>query len=221
MTSLREFLDQREAELLAEIDGIRRSLQPLESELGDVRRAKSVIAGQAPVEYRSPPSAMDEFDAVPEVPSGPYARLTMKELTVKALRERFPHGASAQTLLQFFQQAWERSDVRRSSLSPQLTRLKDERIIYRVGKIWHLVSDEKGPDEPSEPDPSVGDVAERPIAPDLESGGPSSSKNTMGPGGSNPSVSAPFHRVLDDLLAGTAIPGASANLYQPNGQKGG
>ena len=67
----------------------------------------------------------------------------MKQLTLKALNEHFQKGATARQLLRFFKDAWGRDDVVRSSLSPQLTRLKNDGKIRRDGIRWFLVTTEK------------------------------------------------------------------------------
>lgn len=216
MTTLTEFLAQRETELLDQIEDVRRSLHPLENELAQVRRAKAIISMEAAP--RAPVSAFEEFD---EIQIAPYAEMTMKQLTIKALRDHFPRGATAQKLISFFSDAWGRADVQRSSLSPQLTRLKQEGVIGLNGKTWYLVTDEKGPDETSEPDSSVGHVAERLNAPDLGSGESPKLAGDRGSVGSNPTVSAPFHRVAEDLLGGTSLRSASTHHFTPTGQKGG
>lgn len=71
-------------------------------------------------------------------------QLTMKELVLKALSERFKNGATVSELLTFFTLDWGRDEIARTSLSPQLSRLKEERRITLMGKVWLLA--EKAPE---------------------------------------------------------------------------
>jgi hypothetical protein len=212
METLHEFLARREQELVADIGKLREALAPLEGELADVRRARGAVFHGLPSDEDGPLrkaiSASDEFEPVPEA-AGAFRRLTMKQLTEKALRENFPNGATAIKLVEFFHEAWGRKDIVRSSLSPQLSRLKAEHKVDLHGKVWKIKESEKGP-EKSEPSSDVGAVAERSNAPDSKSGGPSSSKNTMGPVGSNPTGSAPVFTAQErsfrrDLLSTTQL----------------
>jgi len=165
---LRDFLKNREAELVAKIDDLRRELNPLEAELAEVRRAQGAIGMTELREGESINAALARnprlwhFMQTPRKPDGEivridlgtlpsapettalYGRMTMKELVVKALDEHFPHGATTRQLLDFFRDAWGR-DIERTSLSPQLTRLYQEGKIGRVQglKEWYLVPPER------------------------------------------------------------------------------
>jgi hypothetical protein len=57
-----------------------------------------------------------------------FEHLTIKELIVKALTDHYSHGASAMELCDFVRNAYGR-DVERSSLSPQLSRLRDDGVV--------------------------------------------------------------------------------------------
>jgi hypothetical protein len=121
--------------LLDEIERLQERLVPLERELANARRAIAAIAKEE--------AAASKTAAIPAAPpptlNSPYAHLTMKELAVKALREQFPNGATAAELLDHFVGAWNRHDVVRSSLSPQLSRLKTEgEIKLENGNVWVL-----------------------------------------------------------------------------------
>src|SRR4051812_30849466 len=156
MTSVRESLAKMEKDLVAEIGRRRADLLPLERELADVRRARAalpdyVIAdGQKRVfmvDMKESAKATEQVEAFSDYMSrkfrleqdSPYGKLTMKELTIQALRDHFPDGATASKLLEFFSAAWGRNDVIRSSLSPQLSRLKRDGWINRDGLRWFLV----------------------------------------------------------------------------------
>jgi hypothetical protein len=65
----------------------------------------------------------------------------MKQLVRKALSEHFVNGATANELLAHFRDVYGRSDVVRTSLSPQLSRLKQEGDIILRGKRWYLAGE--------------------------------------------------------------------------------
>ena len=74
------------------------------------------------------------------MPPSPYENFTMKQLVVKALAEHFQNGATAKQLREFFRDAWGR-EIERANLSPQLSRLKWEKVIDLEEEtgIWKLV----------------------------------------------------------------------------------
>jgi hypothetical protein len=159
--NLRDFLEQRERELLQEIADLHGQLSPKEAELAEVRRAKGSIGmSEAPKGFfgrfmggEGVAAGLDESPTVHESylkrgnlaeviaglsPPYPlphtllhYQGLTMKQLVVKALAEHFQHGATTRQLLDFFRDAWHRN-IERQNLSPQLSRLYQEGVIGRV-----------------------------------------------------------------------------------------
>lgn len=124
---IREYLEQREKELLESIDFERQqiekhqlSLVPLEGELAEVRRAKSAIGiNTSGVENLAGSVSSDS----------PYAHLTMKQLVMRALGQQFREGATRSELVEFFRNAWGRHDIEPTSLSPQLSRLMSDGLI--------------------------------------------------------------------------------------------
>lgn len=155
--TLTSFLSSREAKLLRQIKDLRNTLAPLERELDDVRKAKSLIfeRGDAfrgvQVIYKFPDDTVHVIPRVKVSKTSSPSDMTLKQMVVLALREQFPNGATAKELLQFFKNAWGR-DVQRPSLSPQLSRLKEDRIIDRKGKVWSLVAprNDEAPTEQTE-----------------------------------------------------------------------
>jgi hypothetical protein len=145
MATVRETLDNLEKELLDSVSALRAALAPLERELASVRRAKAALPAEVDLDEAEVPlfedrgARQDPKEVFSPVEYSPYARLTMKELTIKALSEQFPGGAEANELLDFLHKAWGRTDIVRSSLSPQLSRLKKEGDIDLVGRKWVLV----------------------------------------------------------------------------------
>jgi hypothetical protein len=143
-SKLAMFLKSREAELRTRIQVLSQELVPLEAELADVRRAQKAIEPPLTDEEADNEHG-DEFEIVEIVEVDRYKNLSMKQLTLRALKEHFEKGATAQQLLAFFKDAYGRRDVVRSSLSPQLTRLKREKKITREGMIWKISPDKETP----------------------------------------------------------------------------
>lgn len=147
---LRLILEDHEKSVLARLGEAREAVTSLERELADVRKAKSAIADPPREELGEPqPVPGTKHHFVPIIPlmtdeevaeklRSPYWRLTMKDLVIKALTEVFPQGATAGDLLDFFANAWGRNDIQRTSLSPQLSRLKQEGKIRLDGLVWSL-----------------------------------------------------------------------------------
>lgn len=141
--TVRDYLTLREAELLAQIVEIQSTIAPLERELVDVRKAKAAISGVAATPSIVESQGLAASNASVEyhrqierdIASSPYQRLSMKKLVIKALTEQFENGATANQLIEFFDKGWSRK-VMRTSLSPQLSRLKDEGEIERHGQVW-------------------------------------------------------------------------------------
>jgi hypothetical protein len=74
--------------------------------------------------------------------TNPFRHLSIKDLALRALRDRFIEGATAQELIDYFEAAYGRR-IERSSLSPQLSRLKDEKRLQFEGKLWTLPKQEQ------------------------------------------------------------------------------
>jgi hypothetical protein len=119
-------------------------LSQLQAEYARIEAALRAITGPIiPSGYDAARSAQEHFTAKanPEA-----ARMTIKEMVVQALGEHFPSGATANQLLDYFRLEWGRKEMR-TSLSPQLSRLKEGGIITLRGKVWHLAPNENGPPE--------------------------------------------------------------------------
>ncbi|MES2002798.1 MAG: hypothetical protein V4444_10885 [Pseudomonadota bacterium] len=154
MSDLRTFLEGREKHLETEVAKLRALIAPLERELFEVRVAQRAVGKKSPEPQQRhlfSQSNLDLSEAAAEVwkqylenkearSASPYARLTIKELVLKALDEQFPSGATANQLLELFAGAWDRGEIARTSLSPQLSRLKDDHKIDHNGQLWFLRS---------------------------------------------------------------------------------
>lgn len=148
-------LEAHEAEVAARIRELREALVPLERELFEIGLAKSALerspkSGDQPELFSAKGSerSPEQMSATKlrnvmvhsswSAPKSPYARFTIKELILKALKEHFDEGATAIQLLDLFSSAWGRDDIARTSLSPQLSRLKQEGKLTRDGQTWRL-----------------------------------------------------------------------------------
>lgn len=67
---------------------------------------------------------------------------TIKQLVMEALQGHFAGGATANELLDYFAREYGRDDIVRTSLSPQLSRLKEEGKIRRERRVWLYNEDE-------------------------------------------------------------------------------
>ena len=184
--SVRQLLQDAETDILMRMDPVRKELNLLERELADIRKARNALntEGLASTVVRvvgvgdlrkSPVMSYGGGEAIdPKAAPSPYAELTMKQLVRKALDEHFTNGATAIELLDFFRNAWGRHDIVRTSLSPQLSRLKRDKVIELDGYVWQLAgsSHEKDPEDESS---GSGDVGAGRAGPRLAIQGPSGS----------------------------------------------
>jgi hypothetical protein len=146
MATVREFLRQQRSAIAAEIEPLEQKLHELKAELDDVNRAERALdPSQSP---------WDELvdDAVPT--RGVLREGTIKDFVVRVLSER-PRGLVAVDILSAINRRFG-TDYPRTSLSPQLSRLKQEGVLDREGLVWRIAK-EKGPTAgPVEPDSSSG-----------------------------------------------------------------
>lgn len=139
-----DMLIEREGALRARIDELRAQLIPAEAELEDIAVAKAALMDAASRRIAQLPATGSEASAASlayfngKANNTPFQSLTMKQLVRKALTEKFQGGATARQLLDLFHHEYGRTDIIRSSLSPQLSRLKVEREIWRDGLVWRL-----------------------------------------------------------------------------------
>lgn len=154
MPTVREMLDDHEKAIVAKLNSLRDQITPLEQELLDVRMAKQALeresqSGRQPQLALARPNMLRVHDAISssttapvvqttDASRSPYSRFTIKDLVLKALADHFPNGATANQMLDLFANVWGRGNIARTSLSPQLSRLKDEHRIRREGHTWHL-----------------------------------------------------------------------------------
>lgn len=138
---------RREGELLQRRDELSHELSAIDSELASIVKIREAVepklgaaeSAAAPEPPSPEPEQPSEPEPEPEpVRHSPYFRMTMKELAVKALWDRFREGATAAEFLEYFRTEWGRTDIKRESLSPQLSRLKREGVLGLNGNKWVL-----------------------------------------------------------------------------------
>ncbi len=115
---------------------------------------------------------------------GQIARPTIKEGVIQLLEETYPMGLTTLEILDRLNRRWWRGELRRTSLSPQISRLKKDGEVVSEQGTWKLLKESAPPE--GEASQSSGAVPERSKGPDLQSGKPAS------PGfvGSNPTGTA-------------------------------
>lgn len=134
--SIRALLEQRQVVLLRERADVAARLEVLEAELHEIDVALEAIGGT--------PGLLRIAAGLGGADTSIKGQ-TLKQLTVRALQDHFPGGASAAQLLDVFRNAYGR-EVERSSLSPQLSRLKEAGVIDLDGnRLWRLVPKNNGP----------------------------------------------------------------------------
>lgn len=84
--------------------------------------------------------------------------LTFKDKIKITLSDEFPDGAVSRDILDYCNKTWPEFKIKRSSLSPQLSRLKSEGVIILDDNIWRLAS-EKG----TAPEGAVDETLQGPI----------------------------------------------------------
>lgn len=89
--------------------------------------------------------------------------LTLKEMILLVLRTRH-RGADALTILDEINARWN-IGLERTSLSPQLSRLKSDGKLHLIGKVWSLAQQDEAPDAETSGASSVG-VAGSPEGPE-------------------------------------------------------
>lgn len=79
--------------------------------------------------------------ALPLYHTGGGSRPTIKKAIVQVLEEVYPMGLTALEILDRLNRRWWRGDLKRTSLSPQITRLKnDEKVVNERGS-WKAVKE--------------------------------------------------------------------------------
>jgi hypothetical protein len=147
MATLREFIVERLSQLDAEEGPLRKRLQAISEESEQLRAA----AAAAGIPVHDGPS---EIAKAMEIMRRPQRRSipekTIKDAVIEVLKAK-GSGMTALEILAAINQRFS-TDYPRTSLSPQLSRLKAEEKLIREGIVWRLSDKE----EKSAPDKSSG-----------------------------------------------------------------
>jgi hypothetical protein len=117
MTTLREFMTSRRAEIQSQI-------KALKAELQDIDAAFAAL----PQDGQSRPQR--------DRGSSGTGKKTLKELALEALGEN-PSGLEALEIIKWIKEKYG-TEIARESMSPQLSRLGQEEVVQRTGLTWRL-----------------------------------------------------------------------------------
>ncbi len=107
---------------------VRKQRAKLQKELSELEVAERVYR-QSGVQML--PSQEDAD--IPEILFKP--RKSIKQMVIEILDDMYPHGLTSLEILAYIQMHWKPS-LKRESLSPQLTRLKNDAEIYNDKGVW-------------------------------------------------------------------------------------
>lgn len=130
MTTFEEFTRARYAALQQERAQLHMQLRAVQRELEEIEKAARASSLQLTESETRQQQAVDK---------APISNMTMKEASVEILK-KYPDGLSAKLILSELNEMLGSNYVR-SSLSPQLSRLKKDGIIYDVNGIWTLTKE--------------------------------------------------------------------------------
>jgi len=135
--SLSAFLTHRRVDLLKKIDDCRIELAELEKELSEIETAGFALNLSFEDKDSAGSSSMDRIRAfVAHNNSKKNPDMTMKEAALEILKE-CTGGMTTNDILEVLNEKL-RTSYPRSSLSPQLSRLKGDGKIYRESGRWML-----------------------------------------------------------------------------------
>ena len=142
------FLGRREQELLSRIAALRGQLMPLEAELAQVQQMRAMLPqpdSKAPSELAKAIAAGQAFQSAVGASANPYAGRTIKDLTIQALIDGFPNGATTAELGEFMRTGYGRI-IGQPSLRTQLHRLKAAGILEQNGPFdnWNFKEGKRG-----------------------------------------------------------------------------
>ncbi len=126
---------ERAEQLRTQLADLRATIAPIEFEL---RQVESTIAFMTRIPAKGTEATRNAVAHQARQNNPEFQSFTMKQLVLKALEEQFVDGATSGQLLEFFARVWGRTDIMRSSFSPQLSRLKEEGSIVLEGRMWKL-----------------------------------------------------------------------------------
>lgn len=129
MESTADILLAHKQKLVAELALAKAKVESIETEIANVDSAIGSLP-QTPAPAQKPAPVRMRHDG---------RRMSVKAMVLESLELHLPDGGEVHDLLNCFATVYGRDDVARTSLSPQLTTLKNEGKISRDGMIWRLV----------------------------------------------------------------------------------
>jgi hypothetical protein len=138
-SALHEFLKTQHAELASRLARLRSQLHQVESELAELKKAAAAI-GLALPEFTPQPEESDLIDQSETVINS-RQKLQSPHITMKQAAERIlecaANGLTVGEILDIMKRDYD-LPYPRSSLSPQLSRLKQDGIVVQKGGKWIL-----------------------------------------------------------------------------------
>jgi hypothetical protein len=160
--TLRLFLERRERELTHQIAALRGQIATKERELAEIQAVRATLAPSAPAPAgQAPPvpdtstfeaAAFDQIRAAAEnrhaaavahpmqqsvLIGGVPQKRTIKSMILTALTSHFDDGATLTELRTFIKDVFG-LEIDRTSISPQLARLREEGAVEQGGGKWRL-----------------------------------------------------------------------------------
>lgn len=130
MTSIRQYVKRRREEILDQIS-------VLNAELRDIEIVESTLEMSGPLNTELPERLESSAQGNSGAESVAKEPKTIKEMVLQILAVR-PAGETANAILHYLNDRFGR-DIERTSLSPQLSRLKGEGKITRENGVWKLL----------------------------------------------------------------------------------
>ncbi|GEM_PF-3383263 len=129
MESTADILLAHKQKLVAQLALAKAKVESIETEIANVDSAIGSLP-QTPAPAHKPTPVKVRHDG---------RKMSVKAMVLESLDLHLPDGGEVHDLLNCFATVYGRDDVARTSLSPQLTTLKNEGKISRDGMIWRLV----------------------------------------------------------------------------------
>lgn len=127
MESTADILLAHKQRLLAELETARAKVDAIQAEIAAVDSAMGSLPS-LPAQKPAPRKVAQDG-----------RKMSVKAMVLEVLDRHLPDGGEVHDLLNCFATVYGRDDVARTSLSPQLTTLKNEGKIARDGMVWRLV----------------------------------------------------------------------------------
>jgi hypothetical protein len=156
--TLRSFLERRERELTHQIAALRAQIESKQGELAEIQTVRATLAPAVPAppvpdtttfdgaadlirataENRRAASVAHPMQQTESGLIGGGVPRTIKTMVLSALTSHFDDGATLAELRTFIKDVFGR-EVDRTSISPQLARLREEGAVEQNGRKWRLL----------------------------------------------------------------------------------